>query len=231
MNEVLRQENKYFITRLEFMRLCGLLRSVLTEDSHNGDLGYPIRSLYFDTLYEDDYEDKINGLELRRKIRLRVYDSTGDFAMMEMKQKQGSLQKKRSLRVTKEDAILLSRGDYSPLLRYGGDFAAELYGLMTRMVYRPKTIVEYNRLAFIAKENSIRITFDNTLRATETDFDLFREKLPLHTVLDDFNVIMEVKFNGFLPSYIKDLLQLADRSTLSVSKYCLARMDTQKFSL
>ncbi len=231
MNEVLRQENKYFITRIDFMRMCGVLRAVMMEDEHNGSLGYRIRSLYFDTPHDDDYNDKIDGLELRRKIRLRIYDPKADFAMLEMKQKQGSVQKKRSLRVSREDALQLINCDYTPLLKYKEEFAAELYGLMTRQVYRPKTIVEYNRLAFIAKENKIRVTFDNTIRATETCFDLFSENLAMHTVLDDFNAVLEVKFNGFMLSYIKDLLRLADRSTLSVSKYCLARMDTLDFSL
>ncbi len=231
MNEVLRQENKYFITRIDFMQMCGVLRSAMMEDSHNGALGYRIRSLYFDTPHDDDYNDKIDGLELRRKIRLRVYDPKADFAMLEMKQKQGTLQKKRSLRVTREDAIQLTKCNYEPLLHYKEEFAAELYGLMARQVYRPKTIVEYNRFAFIAKENKIRVTFDNTIRATETCFDLFNENLSMHTVLDDFNAVLEVKFNGFMLSYIKDLLHLADRNNISVSKYCLARMDTTNFSL
>ncbi len=231
MNEVLRQENKYFITRYDFMKLCSILRSVMLEDSHNGALGYPIRSLYFDTPYDDDYNDKLEGLELRRKIRLRIYDPKADFAMLEMKQKQGSLQKKRSLRISRDEAISLINCDYTPLLSYREDFAAEVYGLMTRKVYRPKTIVQYNRFAFVAKENKIRVTFDNTIRATETSFDLFSENLSMRPVLDDFNAVLEVKFNGFMLSYIKDLLRLADRSSLSVSKYCLARSDTLKFNL
>lgn len=231
MNEVLRQENKYFITRIEAAALSGVLRAVMTEDSHNGALGYKIRSLYFDTPFDDDYNDKIEGLELRQKIRLRIYDPANDFAMLEMKQKQGASQKKRSLRVSRGDAVKLTEGNYSPLLSYKEDFAAELYGLMTRKVYRPKTIVEYNRLAFIAKENKIRVTFDNTIRSTENSFDIFDPNLSLRPALDDFNVVLEVKFNGFMLSYIKDLLHLADKSTLSVSKYCLARTDTLDFCL
>lgn len=44
------------------------------EDKHNGAGGYRIRSLYFDTLDDNDYRDKLDGMELRRKIRLRNYD-------------------------------------------------------------------------------------------------------------------------------------------------------------
>ena len=39
--------------------------------------------------------------------------------------------------------------------------------------YSPKAIVEYDRMAFVAKENKTRVTFDRSVRATETNFDLF----------------------------------------------------------
>ena len=40
---------------------------------------------------------------------------------------------------------------------------------------------------------------------------------------DPYNAVLEVKYNGFLLSYIKDLVSLANRSEFSVSKYCLSR--------
>ena len=88
VNEVFREERKYFITLMDLMKLSGMLEQVMLQDSHNGAWGYRIRSLYFDTPYEKDYTDKIEGLELRRKIRLRNYDPAAGFAMLEMKQKQ-----------------------------------------------------------------------------------------------------------------------------------------------
>lgn len=213
------------------MRLGGKLEQIMLQDSHNGPLGYTIRSLYFDTPDDEDYRDKLDGLELRKKVRLRVYDPKADYAMLELKQKQGSLQKKRSLRMTRADALRLIAKDYSVLLSYSEPFASEMFGLMTRRAYRPKTIVEYKRKAFIAKENKIRVTFDNTIRASETCFDLFSEHLPMYPVLDDFNAVLEVKFNGFMLSYIKNIIALSDRSAISISKYCLARSATLGFSL
>jgi hypothetical protein len=231
LNEVYRQEKKYFMTLFDMKKLSGKLDSIMLQDSHNGAEGYRIRSLYFDTINEKDYGEKIDGLELRRKIRLRIYDPNGDFAMLEMKQKQGSYQKKRSLRLEREDAVELSKGRYDSLLKYSNPFAAECYGLMCMQCYRPKTIVEYKRKAYIAKENKIRITFDHEIRATETTLDLFSPTLNLYPVLDSFNGILEVKYDGFLLSYIKDAVNEANRSELSVSKYCLARSASLKFNL
>lgn len=229
MNEVFRQEKKYLMTVVDLEKLSRLLSQVMIVDEHNGAQGYRIRSLYFDTLEDGDYNDKIDGLELRRKIRLRIYDPEGDFAMLEMKQKEGAYQKKRSLRLSRQDAEELTRGRYDSLLHYRDPFAAECYGLMHYRCYRPKTVVEYDRRAYIAKENRIRITLDQHIRATETNAELFDPNLNLYPVLDLFQGVLEVKYNGFLLSYIKKLINTADRSELSASKYCMARSATLKF--
>ena len=223
MNEVMRQEKKYLINLADGQRLCSQLGSVMLQDEHNGAGGYNIRSLYFDTLNNDDFNDKVEGLELRRKIRLRCYDPHAGYAMLEMKQKEGQYQRKRSLRMGREDARQLVKGDYSPLLHYHEPFARECYGLMNYQCYQPKAVVEYRRRAYIAKENRIRITLDSHITATEVNFDIFSPQLLQYPVLDPYNAVLEVKYNGFLLSYIKDMVNEADRSEFSISKYCLAR--------
>lgn len=223
MNEVFRQEKKYLLTDAEARVLGARLGRVMIEDMHNGPQGYLIRSLYFDSLNDGDYWDKMDGVELRRKIRLRVYGAEAGFGMLEMKQKEGPYQKKRSLRVEREDAQRLCQGDYAPLLKYKEPFAAECYGLMHSRCYRPKAVVEYRRKAFIARENRIRITLDSQIAATETRWDVFAPDLAQYPVLDPFHVVLEVKYNGFLLSYVKNLVSAANRSEFSQSKYCLAR--------
>lgn len=176
MNQVMRKEKKFLLSRWEFYALKHRLDQVLHGDPHNGPEGYRVRSLYFDSIYDRDYFEKSAGIEVRRKLRLRCYDPNNDFAMLELKQKQGDTQKKRSLRLTREDARCLCRGDFTPLLHYGGDqeaFAMECYGMASRMCYRPCTIVEYQRMAYIGKENRIRITLDHSIVSTESCMDLF----------------------------------------------------------
>ena len=223
MNEVLRQEKKYLMTVADASRLASRLERVMMADAHNGATGYRIRSLYFDTSDDRDFHDKEDGLELRRKIRLRIYDPGAEFAMLEMKQKEGAYQKKRSLRVSRADARRLIRGDYEPLLSYGEPFVAECYGLMHCLCYRPKAVVEYRRRAYIARENRIRVTLDAEIIATESCYDIFAPDLLQYPVLDPFHTVLEVKYNGFLLSYIKDLVNTTYCSELSVSKYCLSR--------
>ena len=225
---VYREEKKFLINIEEFIARSHMLEQFMIQDEHNGALGYKIRSLYFDTEYDEDFFGKLEGLELRRKIRLRIYDPSAKSAKLEMKQKQGPYQPKRSLSITRDDAMRLTEGDYSPLLKYSEPFAAECYALMRMQNYRPKTIVEYNRKAFIAKENKIRVTFDSNIIATETDMNLFSENLNTYSVMDKFGVVLEVKFNGFLLGYIKDMLGIVNKSETSVSKYMLARQASYK---
>ncbi|MFR9069531.1 polyphosphate polymerase domain-containing protein [Paraclostridium tenue] len=223
MNEVLRQEKKFLISMDQFYKYSHKLSHILQVDKHSKDEGYEIRSLYFDSIDDRDFQEKEDGIEIRRKIRLRNYGSNSTFAMLEMKQKQGDLQKKRSLRMEKVDAMRLIDGDYSVLLQYSEPFALECYAIMNMHCYRPKTVVTYKRKAFVAKENNIRITFDHNIVANESYYDIFSVDLSQNAVIDPYVVVLEVKYNGFLLSYIKDMLMECDKSKTSVSKYCLGR--------
>ena len=85
MNEVLRQEKKFLIGLPEYYYHSGNLAKFMMEDPHNRGDGYPIRSLYFDFIENRDYQEKIDGVELRRKIRLRCYGPDSDFGLLEIK--------------------------------------------------------------------------------------------------------------------------------------------------
>lgn len=223
MNEVLRQEKKFLITLDQYYRYSHQFGQVLHTDSHSSGDGYQIRSLYFDTPEDKDFQEKEDGVELRRKIRLRNYGAGSPFAVLEMKQKQGAMQKKRSLRLSREDAQAVIRGDYAVLLRYEEAFACECYSLLHMLCYRPKAVVEYRRKAFVAQENKIRITFDHHIIGTESNYDIFSPTLLQSSILNPYFVVLEVKYNGFLLSYIKDMLKACNASELSVGKYSLGR--------
>lgn len=223
MNEVLRQEKKFLIDKLTMAKLADELRQVMIEDPHNRGVGYPIRSLYFDSLDDRDAQEKEDGVELRRKIRLRCYSPDADFAMLEMKQKEGPMQRKRSVRLSRDAAMELIHGNRSVLLRQPEPFARECYALMAMHCYMPRAVVEYRRMAFIAKENRIRITFDHDIIATEANYNIFDPMLLQYPVMPESLAVLEVKYNGFLLGYIKDLLRPCNSSELSVSKYMLSR--------
>lgn len=226
---VLREEKKYLINYATYMSANNYMSKILHADKFNGDNGYIIRSLYFDTCTNDDFFNKIDGLEVRRKIRIRIYSPNDDYGYLELKQKQGNYQQKRSLKISKEDALELIKCNYDVLLKYEEDFAKEMFIIMSNNHYIPKSINQYRRKAYVVNENSTRITFDSEIKATETCFDLFDSNLILNPVFDMNNVVFEVKYNGFLLSYVKDIIKRIDKIQTPVSKYCLGRTNTIKY--
>ena len=86
----------------------------------------------------------------------------------------------------------------------------------------PKNIVEYTREAFIFGNLNIRITFDSDIRSTTLSADLFNLDVPMIKLTD--KIILEVKYDTFIPEYIKAVLNQIDKKTVSYSKYANSRM-------
>lgn len=220
--EVLRTEKKYGLGPQEASRMEFLLSQVLRRDAHSKNGAYRVRSLYFDTPDALDYYEKIDGLESRKKVRLRIYGLGDTTAKLELKQKQGTLQRKRSLSLSREHAEQLIEGDFSCLENYG-DFGQYMGRLMQMGVYRPSCLIEYDRTAFFCETNDIRITFDSRLRSNEGNARLYDPSVQLAPVGPPGGVTLEVKYNHYLLSYIKDVLAAVNMLSISSSKYCSCR--------
>lgn len=220
---VMRTERKFLVSKLQISGLYSRLASVLEGDPVNGTKSYMVRSLYFDTIFNDDYFEKMAGIERRQKIRLRIYDVKAKTAKLEIKEKQGTAQLKRSLVVSREDALELQKCNYEVLRNYSESLAEELYTIMTTKLYRPVCMVEYQRIAFANYTNDTRITLDSDIRSNEGNLNIFDPKLQMYPVSDETKMVLEVKYNGFLLSYIKDLVGTIECHESANSKYCMAR--------
>lgn len=224
MLDVSRVERKFVLTRAVAENLYAKLRKILPGDDFSGYQPYMVRSLYFDSYGNDDYADKMAGILERKKIRIRVYSPEDKKAKLELKQKSGDNQRKQSLTISREQAQDMIAGNYVFLLEMEGDLAKSIYYIMSKEVYRPKCIVSYTRRAFAVPTNNIRITFDSDIESSEGDFDLFSASSALTYTVDSKNmVVLEVKYNHFLLSYIKDALPMAEMTETSYSKYVISR--------
>ena len=223
MIDVFREEKKYVCNLLEASYVKNTLMGVMSGDPFQGYRPYLVRSLYFDSYKDVDYREKEDGLSERKKVRLRVYSPDAKKAKLELKQKSGCMQRKQSLSVSREHAIELINGNYGVLKEYEDDFAVYMHNLMKTEFYIPKTVVEYDRVAFTAPINNIRLTVDSGVRANEGYFNIFDKALTLYPVMDPAKVILEVKYNKFLLSYIKEALRCVDKIESSASKYVMAR--------
>lgn len=218
---VTRTEKKFSITQGQQSALLHRLEAIMKADEHSGIKGYAVRSLYFDSIYDNDYFDKVSGLELRKKIRLRIYSPEQTNVKLELKQKQGSAQRKVSLSIPRELAEEMLRGKYIGLTTIDSDLALQLYEMLETGLYRPKCIVEYHRIAFAEDSNDTRITIDSEIGASMFCDRFFDERVCLLPVRRE--PVLEVKYNGFLLSNIKQVLDFADVPELAISKYAMSR--------
>lgn len=219
-----RHELKYYISRQYESLLRNRLIHVLKPDANmNGALEYTVSSLYFDDIYDTAYNEKQEGLQTRTKYRIRIYNGEDSLIRLEKKSKDGAATNKQSCKLTKDEYYrILSGSAANP----GDKQAPPLNGFYRDMVMRylrPKVIVEYDREALICDASELRITFDRHLRVSTNTFDLFERSNTRCFVLPEDMTILEVKFNCFLPDYIRGILAMVDSHSLAISKYVLCR--------
>ena len=217
---VIRTEKKYEITRIQKVTLMNQLCHFMKMDRNRTE-GYQVRSLYFDSIYDGDYFDKIEGMEMRKKIRIRIYSGDSENVKLELKKKVGDSQQKKTVLIKRELAKELISGRFQGLLEINSTIAEEIYNIMETGVYRPKCIIEYKRIAFWEEVNNIRVTFDSNIKVNH-DYDNFFDKELMWIPVKN-EPVMEVKYNNFLLSDIKHIIDRTDAQQISVSKYVLAR--------
>ena len=219
-----RHELKYFVNHGEAFLLEQKLHATMDRDPHSHrHHGYFIRSLYFDNYLNSAVRDKINGVENRKKYRIRIYNLKDDNIRLECKQKSGNYIFKRSIRLDRKTCDALVCGDPSALHRYQHPLAQEVYVAMRAEQLRPVVLVDYVRQAFIAPYQNIRVTFDKDLRTGYRTTDLFDSSVPTVSAKGPYDMILEVKFNKYLPAYYHQLIQIGSAQRSAISKYVLCR--------
>ncbi len=222
-----RHELKYYINQGQYTLLSQALKHVLKKDP-NGDENneYHIRSLYFDTYHNIAMTDKLDGVKNRDKYRIRIYKHSSKKIQLECKTKIGALISKRSLTIPLSLAEQLIAGDPSGLERTPSGLLRDIYREMTINLLRPVVIVDYYREAYIHPAEEVRITFDKQLRTGLKSIDLFNPDIPTNPVQGTLtNYILEVKYNRFMPSYLRDVLTTYCVNPMhsAISKYTLCR--------
>ena len=215
-----RHEFKYIIPYQDMLSLKSELEKVLILDRGGS---YKVRSLYFDSVDDTDYYDKQGGEMNRKKIRIRIYDTKSDYAKFEIKGKSDIHQLKESLIIKKSDVKEIINGNYECLLNMGNDLSFKLYNYL-QSGYRPKVIIEYDRLAFITTTTT-RITFDYNIKKSNNIDDFYNDDINYFDLTNPNDYVLEVKFDRFLEPYISKILSKYETRFQSVSKYVMGRND------
>lgn len=223
MQTVFRKEIKYVLPIEKFIRIESQLDALMTRDCNGKNGTYRVRSQYYDSIGDQDLSDNISGMQEKRKIRLRIYSTEDNRVKLEYKCKSGSDGVKYSIDISKEEALLMEQHRYAFLLQRKEDLAHFLYNKLLQGAYQPKVIVEYRRTAFLYPVNDVRITFDHHIRGSVNPYGLFEENPFFFPIMSDDVGVLEVKYNGFLPSHLKNLMQQIDSLEEANSKYSSSR--------
>lgn len=130
-----------------------------------------------------------------------------------------------------KDSAVVSREEVEKLLRQDLEWMQDperplLTELRSRMITQglaPKVIVEYIREPFIFAPGNVRVTMDYDIR-TGLQWDRFLQPDSMTIPLRENAIVLEVKWDEFLPSIIRDAVQLDSRRTTAFSKYAVCRI-------
>jgi hypothetical protein len=221
----LRHELKYYINYRDYILLRSALKALMSPDPNaDENNSYHVRSLYFDDIHESALTEKLAGYESRNKYRIRIYNFQDNPIKFEKKYKVGQYVGKDSIDLTRGEYDSIIAGEFEFLKDRDEQLAKELYLEMKTYMLRPRVIVDYMREAYVSPFENCRITFDKDLRGGLTMTDIFDPQAPVMPMFDTGLMVLEVKFNRYLPEFIRRVLNninAADRC--AISKYVICR--------
>ncbi len=226
---VRRCEKKFAIGPEDHVRLLQAFHTLLTPDVNGGEFGYTVRSVYFDTMSNTDYFDKIYKARVRKTIRLRTYNSDSSVTKLEIKYKWGENQVKKSVVISKEDARALIDRNWEVLLKYNDSTAFDGYQKLKAGVYRPVSFIQYDRRAFTHRDFNTRLTLDNHVLFSNESFNLFKPDLDFCTPVMTHNSVLEVKYERFLLPFLQDLILSCELLGKPISKFGTSRRIVQRY--
>lgn len=218
-----RHEWKHEINVSDMIAIRQRLSCVAKQDEHAADGRYVIRSLYFDNLTDKALREKLDGVNIREKFRLRLYNNDDSLIRLEKKSKWNSLCSKEQEILSRHDTEFILNGHLQLFPIPKGTLREELSLKMRSQGLMPKTIVEYTREAFTYAPGNVRVTLDYNIRTGLDGTDFLNPDCILIPA-GDAPIILEVKWDTFLPQIIRDAVQLDGRRTGAFSKYAACRI-------
>ena len=202
------------------------IKGVMQRDRNQTGGHYNIRSIYFDSPDDTCFRENQAGVGSRVKYRIRIYEKSDALIKAEIKSKYYDTTHKESARLTKDQlAAFLQPGALPELL--GNTTNNAILTFANKVIgegYRPASIVEYERNAYVFHPCNVRVTFDRNILASNAYDRFFEPQLCGRCVLDAGVHVLEVKYDEFLPDFILTLLKAGDLRRTSFSKYYLSRL-------
>jgi len=211
-----RYELKFFMNAHTAAVLKHRLSAVMRPDRHSGGV-YQVNNLYLDDQYDSCYNEKILSAFSRDKYRVRFYNDDLSFIRFENKHKDGELSYKTSVDMTEDEYRHIADGDMDFVLRSGHPLWQKVAALHRLRRLRPAAAFTYTREAYEYTPGNVRVTFDSNIYP-----DVLTPK-PYTGDPPGAGGMLEVKYDRFLPSVIKEMLDGMPLIQTAISKYCYSR--------
>ncbi len=220
-----RHELKYAISYADYRAMRERLKAVMKTDPHtDGEGTYSIRSIYFDNSDDKALREKIDGIGKREKFRIRYYNDDFSFITLEKKMKIDSLCLKYDARISEEECRKILNGDLAFMKDHPEELVKELYAKMHYQRLKPRVLVSYVREPYIYPVGHVRVTFDSQIRTSLFHQEFLTKKIQDISATDTpQDMILEVKYDAFLPEIIQDLIQTPGIRQQAFSKYSTCR--------
>lgn len=221
-----RHEWKHVISQADHQILRTRLRALMKIDPHAaGKGGYRIRSLYFDNADDKILREKLDGVNCRDKFRIRYYNNDLSRISLEKKSKIDGLCRKISAPITLSECEAILQGDWRWLQYAEHPLLRELFQQMEWNLLRPKAVVDYWREPFIYPAGNVRITLDSDIRTGLSDIRFLSDTLPTIPIPGHTGqCVLEIKYDTFLPDFLRLAVQTGGRQASAFSKYAAARV-------
>ena len=218
-----RHEIKHLITQADAVSIRNNLRAVASIDPHaQKDGAYRIRSLYFDDLRDTALWEKLDGVNERRKFRIRYYNADLSYIMLECKMKRDNVGRKLQECLTESELKRIMAGDIAWMATSGRPLLTVLYVEMMTSGLRPKCVVEYMRIPFVYGPGNVRVTIDWNIRTGPPG--QFMDPCGLTLPVEGGPMLLEVKWDEYLPGVIRKATALKSRGSTAFSKYAACRV-------
>lgn len=219
-----RIEQKYLCSFPEMQEIRVQLAGVMERDPHTGPDGtYLIRSVYFDTPENLCMQQNEDGVDERSKWRIRCYNTDPSVLDLECKYKIHGMTRKEFCRISREEFPGLMRGPYEIPSDPDRPVLNQFRYLQKSMGFRPAVIVEYQREPFVCRFGNVRITRDFALESSKDFGHFFDHNIVARPVLPKGQELLEIKYDDFLPEWLRSAVQTREMQQTAFSKYYLCR--------
>lgn len=243
-----RYEIKYRISLAQRDSLIQYLKNFMRLDPHSSNgINYEVRSVYYDSPVRKALQEKINGLNVRKKLRIRYYPNGNmsekrhekdEMVFLEIKRKFGeNVSKSRIIAPMQSWKLIMDENSkvaehfYKTLSPKDQRTLEEIWFLRRKFHLYPVCVVLYQRQAFFGiKDPHFRITFDSRVQVRSSDFNL-HNGTGTHFILPPGTAVMEVKFTNKIPIWATKFLNVNNVQAEKVSKFAQGLQKTHTMTL